>query len=278
MTASTPVDPSRSDAAASDDPSVTREQARAEELELFREYRANGSRRLRNELVERNMGLVEPHIRRFDGRGLALEDLRQVALLAVLKAVERFDPDMGVAFSTFAGRTIDGELKRLLRDRSWSVRPPRRQQEAFLAVRKTEDELIQSLGRSPTVSELAAATGESVDAVLEALEAGGARRAASLDQPSPGGTRTPADRLGAGDPSMGQVEVRVLVTNLLNRLDERERQVIELRFFEDLGQPEIAARLGLSQSYVSRLIRRILASMRDELDDASAVDDLATDI
>lgn len=230
-------------------------------LELFRRYRATGDRALRNDLVERYVGLSEPHVRRFGGRGIPKEDLRQTALLAVLRAVERFDPELGVSFPTFAGRTIEGELKRFLRDRSWAVRPPRRQQEAFLNVRSAEDELVQELGRSPTVAELAQRIGESEDRVLEALEAAGARRADSIDEPTPRGG--PPRAIGSIDADFGGVEVRLLVEGLLSTLDERERAVIELRFFEDLGQPEIAERLGLSQSYVSRLIRRILGSLRE---------------
>jgi RNA polymerase sigma-B factor len=233
-------------------------------LVLFRQYRATSDRGLRNTLVERYVSLAEPHVRRFGGRGIPKEDLRQTALLAVLHAVERFDPEMGVGFPTFAGRTIEGELKRFLRDRSWAVRPPRRQQEAFLNVRSAEDELVQRLGRSPTVAELAVEIGETEDRVLEAIEAAGARRADSLDEPSPRGG--PPRAVRATDNDFADVEVKLLVERLLNTLDDRERQVIELRFFEDLGQPEIAERLGLSQSYVSRLIRRILSALRGSLD------------
>ena len=129
------------------------ESDRSVERDLFVRYRETGDRRVRNQLVERNLRLVEPHLRRFEGRGVPIDDLRQVGLLGVLKAVERFDPDYGVLFATFAARTIDGELKRFLRDRGWSVRPSRRNQEVYLAVRKAEDGLVQSLGRSPTVAE-----------------------------------------------------------------------------------------------------------------------------
>jgi RNA polymerase sigma-B factor len=237
--------------------------------EDFRRYRSTHDRRLRNSLVERNMYLVEPHVRRFQGRGISGEDLRQAGLLAMLRAIDRFDPELGVSFSTFAGRTIEGELKRHLRDRSWSVRPPRRQQELYLLARRSEEELVHTLGRSPTVAEVARAMGESEDTVVEALEAGGARRAASLDQPA---LRTPSpgttlqDQIGDADARFGQVEVRLVVQRLLEALDAREREVIVLRFYEEMGQPEIAQRLGLSQSYVSRLIRRILSSMRTELE------------
>jgi RNA polymerase sigma-B factor len=240
---------------------------RDDERERFREYRATGDRRLRNRLVEDNQQLVEPFVRRFEGRGMPTDDLRQMALLAVLKAVERFDPEMGVAFSTFAGRTIDGELKRFLRDRSWTVRPPRRQQETFLAVRRTQDEMVQALGRAPTIAELAEAVEISEDHVLEALEAGGARHATSIDQPSPTtGAPDPDRLLGGVDASYPQVDVRMLVDGLLEGLDERERAVITLRFYDELGQPEIAERLGLSQSYVSRLIRQVLSTLRAQLD------------
>jgi RNA polymerase sigma-B factor len=242
-------------------------------LDAFRRYRESGDRRLRNELVEQHQGLVEPYVRRYDRKGGAAEDLRQVALIAVLKAVERFDPDMGFAFSTFAGRTIEGELMRHLRDRGWAVRPPRRQQEVYLAVRKAEEALINSNGRSPTIAELARATGESEDGVLAALEAGGARRAGSLDQPLGPGQTEPVALVASVEPGIAHAEIRMLVEQLMAGLDEREQEVIRMRFFDDLGQPEIAEHLGLSQSYVSRLIRRTLESMRQELTGSDRADE-----
>jgi RNA polymerase sigma-B factor len=235
-----------------------------DELELFRRYRQTRSRALRNELVERNMELAEPHVRRYAGKGIADADLRQAALLGMLGAVERFDPEMGVAFATFASRTMDGELKRQLRDKSWLIRPPRRHQEVFLAVRKAEEELEQRLGRSPRVDEIAQAVGESTDAVLEALEAGGARRPDSLDHPDRS-EPTPARGHVGATADLNAVEVKILVRGLLDALEPRERAVVEMRFFEEMPQPEIAERLGLSQSYVSRLIRRVLIAMRDDL-------------
>ena len=246
-----------------------------DELELFRAYRASGSRRLRNQLVERHQALVGPVIRRYDRRGIPTDDLRQVALIAVLKAVERFDPDYGVQFSTFATRTIEGELKRQLRDQGWAVRPPRRQQEVYLALRRAEEDLLQRQGRSPTVAELARATGESEDHILEALEAGGARHASSLDLPAGSDRPEPRALVANAEPGIAHVEVRMLVTQLIEDLDERERAVVRMRFFEDLGQPEIAERLGLSQSYVSRLIRRTLEAMRERLQDADVTGQVA---
>lgn len=235
-----------------------------DELDDFRRYRDTGDRRLRNALVEANLHLVEPYVRRFDKRGIARDDLRQVALLAVLKAVERFDPDFGVAFATFAGRTVEGELKRLLRDKGWAVRPPRRKQEVYLTVRQAEEELAQTLGRSPTIAELARHTDETVDDVLEALEAGGARHASSIDAPQ--GERTDAGTLVDPRAGVGDVELRVLIDGVLESLDERERAVIHMRFYEERSQSEIADELGLSQSFVSRLIRQTLQTARERLD------------
>ncbi len=247
-------------------------------IEAFREYRRTSDRKLRNCLFEQHLHLVEPHVRGLCGRGVAAEDLRQVGLLAMFRALDRFDPDRGASFSTFADRTIRGALKRELRDRSWSVRPPRRQQELYLELRRVEEELVQRNGRSPTVFELAGATGEPECRVIEALEAGAARNATSLDQPiSVSGTSTPMDRMGGNDDRLANLEIRVLVRHLLDTLGDREREVMALRFFEDLGQPEIADRLGLSQSYVSRLISRILRSLHERLlaYDTGAMDDLA---
>jgi RNA polymerase sigma-B factor len=234
-------------------------------LDGFREYRRTGSRRARNELVEANLHLVDPYVRRFDQRGVARDDLRQVAMLAVLKAVERFDPDYGVTFGTFAGRTIEGELKRHLRDRGWAVRPPRRKQEVYLAVRQAEDELTQTLGRAPMIPELARHTGETVDDVLEAIEAGGARHAGSIDAPQ-GPDRSDAGTLVDERAGVGDVELRVLVDEVLDGLGDRERTVIRMRFYEERSQAEIAEELGLSQSFVSRLIRQTLQSARERLD------------
>jgi RNA polymerase sigma-B factor len=240
--------------------------------EAFREFRSTEDLALRNRIVESNTRLAEYHVRRFAGRGIAEDDLRQIASLAIVSAVDRFDPEVGVAFSTFANRTIEGELKRYLRDRSWSVRPPRRAQELHLEIRRAEEELTQLLGRSPTVAEIAVEVRESEDHVLEAMEAGAAHRASSIDQPTGSddgsGTATIADRrLGSVDHGYTDVEQRIIVEELLQGLDERERTILELRFFERLSQEEIAERLGVSQSYLSRLLRRTLLELRARVDD-----------
>lgn len=234
-------------------------------VERFVEYRTTQDRRLRNELVEEHRDLADYFVTRYSRRGVAAEDLRQLALLAIIHAVERFDPEVGVAFSTFASRTIEGELKRYFRDRTWSVRPPRRAQELHLELRRAEDDLGQRLGRPPTVRELAAHLDVSEDHVLEALEAGVAHQAASLDQPAgpdqDGATR--GDRLlTAVEPGYTQVDRRLIVEDLMRGLPERERSILYMRFFENLTQPEIAERVGVSQSYLSRILRKALLDLR----------------
>ena len=238
---------------------------------LFVEYRRTGDRRLRNQLVELHRHLADYHVRRFTRRGVPEEDLRQISLLAVISAVERFDPSLDVAVSTFASRTIEGELKRHLRDRTWIVRPPRRAQELHLALRRADEELGHRLGRAPTIAELAVEVDDTVDHVLEALEAGVAHHPASLDHPQnePSDEARPLSErvLGTAEPGFGQVELREVVADLLEGLPEREREVIRLRFYENLTQPEIAARMGVSQSYLSRIIRRTLVDLRDRIAD-----------
>ncbi len=234
----------------------------------FLEYRRTGDRRLRNQLVEHHRHVADYFVRRYSRRGVPADDLRQLALLATIHAVERFDPEMGVAFSTFASRTIDGELKRYFRDRTWSVRPPRRAQELHLELRRTDEELTHRLRRSPTITELAAALDVSEDHVLEALEAGTAHQATSLDQPAPGdddGAPRGERLLSTTDVGFVGVDQQMVVRDLLAELPERERTIVYLRFFENLTQPEIAERVGVSQSYLSRILRRALLDMRERL-------------
>ncbi|MCC5952532.1 MAG: sigma-70 family RNA polymerase sigma factor [Acidimicrobiia bacterium] len=241
--------------------------ASQDRLELFRRYRASGDRRLRNDLVEANLQLTNTFVRRYSGRGPSRDDVQQQALLALVLAVERFDPEMGVAFSTFASRTIDGELKRHLRDRAWAVRPPRRLQELSLELRKVEEELTHGFGRAPTVVELAEALDASVEDVLAAREATGSRSSSSIDSPTREDGLSVVDTLGSEDASYERVEQREILTALMANLDEREREVLTLRFGAQLGQPQIAERLGLSQSYVSRLISRTVARLREQFED-----------
>jgi RNA polymerase sigma-B factor len=237
---------------------------------MFVEYRASGDRSLRNRLVEEHRDLADYFVKRYSRRGVPADDLRQLALMAIIHAVERFDPDVGVAFSTFASRTIEGELKRYFRDRTWSVRPPRRAQELHLELRRADEELTQKLGRSPTISELATTLDVSEDHVLEAVEAGVAHQAASLDHaPTSDDDSTPrGDRiLAQNETGYLQVDHELIVRELLEELPERERTIVYMRFFENMTQPEIAERVGVSQSYLSRILRKTLLDLRARIAD-----------
>jgi len=246
--------------------------------ELFRLYQATGERKYRNEIVELHRDVAEYYIKRYSRRGVPADDLRQVALLTIVRAVDRFDLAQGVEFSTFASRTIEGELKRYFRDKTWTVRPPRRAQELHLSLRRAEEEMAQQMGRSPTVEELAIQLGETVDHVLEAMEAGVAHQGASLDQPAGGNDSDGAvlaDRvLSHNDAGFAHVDRQLIVREVLETLDERDRRIIELRFFENRTQEEIADIIGVSQSYLSRILRRVLLELREKLD-ADDLDDIA---
>lgn len=223
---------------------------------------ASDERAVRDQLVEDHLRLASHFARRYSGRGLSRDDLEQTARLALVKAAERFDPDRGFAFATFASRSIDGELKRQFRDHSWSVRPPRALQELHLDLRRADEELTHELGRPPRLTELSRRLGVEEEAVLEALEAGAAHHAASLDAPLDESTRTASDQLGGGDPGYERTDGRLLVEDLLATLPEREQEILRLRFFDNLSQEEIADRIGVSQSYLSRLLRRTLLDLR----------------
>ena len=234
----------------------------------FVTYRRTGDIELRNALVEEHTALARAFARRYQRRGVPLDDLEQVAALALVGAVERFDPAVGVRFATFAGRTIDGELKRHFRDRAWAVRVPRRQQDLGLAIRSAVDALSKKLGRSPTVPELAQAVGAEPDEVLAAMEAAQAYRADSIDAPGPSGDGpgSLADQLATSDTAPTAIDNREVVVDLLATLPERERRIVELRFFAELSQREIATEVGMSQMHVSRLLRQALATLRGGLD------------
>jgi RNA polymerase sigma-B factor len=219
---------------------------------------------LRDQLVEAHLGLAEYLARRFGNRGEPLDDLVQVASVGLLKAVDRFDPERGVEFSTYATHTIVGELKRHFRDKGWAVRAPRRMQELYLRLGKIISTLSQDLGRSPTIPELASEAQVSEEEVLEALEAGQAYRFASLDAPSPGDDDgdTLGAHMGEEDPELVDAEHRASLSPLIGQLPPREQKILHYRFFEGLTQSEIAARLGISQMHVSRLLARSLAQLR----------------
>jgi RNA polymerase sigma-B factor len=237
----------------------------------FVEFHETRDRELRNQLVVEHRHLAEYFVKRYSHRGVSPDDLRQLALMSIVHAVDRFDPAMGVAFSTFASRTIEGELKRYFRDRTWSVRPPRRAQELHLEIRQAEEDLSHRLGRSPTVSELAAALAVDEDHVLEAMEAGRAHQAASLDQrvdQDDDRSSTTADRvLAETEPGYVEIDRQLIVRELMEELPERERTIVYMRFFENMTQPEIADKVGVSQSYLSRILRKALLDLRARLTD-----------
>ena len=229
----------------------------------FGEFATSRDPKLRAELIEAHIGLAEYLARRFNNRGEPLDDLVQVASMGLVKAVDRFDPERAVEFSTYATHTIVGELKRHFRDKGWAVRAPRRMQELYLRLGKIVSTLSQEQGRSPTIPELATEAGVSEEEVLEALEAGQAYRFASLDAPSPGDEGdTMGSRLGSDDPNMIDAEHRASLSPLIAKLPEREQSILYLRFYDGLTQSEIADRMGISQMHVSRLLARSLAQLR----------------
>lgn len=241
-----------------------------EPLARFFEYRRTRDRRLRDELISEHLGLAIALARRFAGRGEATDDLEQIATLGLLKAVERFEPERGLAFSTFATPTISGEIKRHFRDRSWSVRVPRGLQELGLRLTATVADLTNELGRSPTVAEIAVRIEVEPEAILEAMEANRAFATQSLDAQLPGDDRTLGDTIGGDEPGLDQIEHEMVVSDLLATLPEREQRILRLRFFDGLTQTEIAAKVGISQMHVSRLLSRSLDALRRGLDPDSA--------
>ncbi len=229
---------------------------------MFVEFARYRDPALRDRLVEDHLGLAHHLARRFAKRGESTDDLVQVASIALIKAVDRFDPEMGVEFSTFATRTIIGELKRHFRDKGWAIRAPRRVQELYLELGPVREQLTHEHGRPPTVPELAARVGASEEAVLEALEAGVSYRTSSIDAPN-AQDGTLAMRLGDADRGFAGVEDHLVLRRSLAELPERERIIIQLRFVEGLTQGEIAIRIGISQMHVSRLLASSLAALRE---------------
>jgi RNA polymerase sigma-B factor len=231
---------------------------------LFRRYQDEQCPRLRRELVERWMPLARQLAAHYRVRDEAYEDLLQVASLGLLKAINGYDPDRGIAFTSYAVPTILGEVRRHFRDRAWSVRVPRALQERALDVEKASLRLTSRLGRAPTVGEIAADIGTTDEEVLEARQAGDAYSATSLESQRGDDPDAPTlgDTLGSEDHGFGVAEARATLHSLLGGLSERDREVLRLRFEEDLTQTEIATRIGVSQMAVSRIIRRSIDRMR----------------
>jgi RNA polymerase sigma-B factor len=242
--------------------------ARETQLLLAR-YRETGDRAARETLVTRFLPLARQLARRYHGANESYEDLVQVANIGLVKAIDRFDPDRGVAFSSYAVPTILGEIKRYFRDSSWAVHVPRGVQERVMRVDRATKQLAGQLGRPPSLKEIAASIGSKPEEVLEAMEASHAYDAVSLDA-SRGGSDsdgdTYADTLGAEDDRFDLVEYNAVIAAALQALPPRDRIVLHLRFSEDLTQSEIASRVGVSQMQVSRVIRRALNRLRSVAD------------
>jgi RNA polymerase sigma-B factor len=238
-----------------------------EDRRLLVRYHEHADPAAREQLVERFLPLARQLARRYQRGGEQLDDLVQVASLGLLKAIDRFDPARETAFSSFAVPTILGELKRHFRDKGWAVRVPRDLQELAVKVDRVAEEMARELGRAPTPAEIAERTGSTLELVLEAREASAAYRAVSLDRPRTDEEEdgdSYADAIGAEDPGFRLAEASATVERLMRVLSEREREVLRLRFEEDLTQSEIGARVGVSQMHVSRLIRQSIARLRDE--------------
>jgi RNA polymerase sigma-B factor len=248
---------------------------------LFLRYHQDGDAQARDQLVERFLPLARQLARRYQRAGEPLDDLMQVASMGLIKAIDRFDPEREIAFSSYAVPTILGEIKRHFRDRTWAVRVPRDLQELTLRVDRAVGQLSEELRRQPSVSELAAAVGADEEQVLEALQAGGAYRAVSIDAPR-GSTgdeesATLAESVGIDEDGFDRAEDRATLANLLATVTPREREVLRMRFEEDMTQAEIGAVIGVSQMQVSRVIRQALSRLRAAAGaDADADDSSAT--
>ena len=226
---------------------------------------------LRDQLVEMHLPLAEYLARRFGNRGELHEDLVQVATIGLIKAIDRFDLERGVAFSTYATPTIVGEIKRHFRDRGWTIRVPRRLQEIQSVINQAVSDLGQELGRSPTVAELAKKVGMTEEEILEGLESANAYSPLSLDAPDPSGeVGAVIEQLGDYDDALDAVVDRETIKPLLEQLDARAKRILLLRFFRNMTQSQIAEELGISQMHVSRLLSRTLADLRKALEERSA--------
>jgi RNA polymerase sigma-B factor len=231
-----------------------------------------GRRAARDRAVELNLGLARYLASRYQGRGIALEDLQQVASMGLVKAVRGFSPERANSFAAYAIPTIRGELRKHFRDAGWTVRPPRRIQELQARVRATEAELVQRLQRSPSVRELAEELDIEIDAVLEATSVDSCFTPWSLDAPvrvENGSATAPAD-LGDWDPDFDSAEARLVLEPAIRGLRSRDRTVLQLRFVEGLTQQEIGDRVGVSQMQVSRILNRVLGELRVSILGAAA--------
>jgi RNA polymerase sigma-B factor len=233
--------------------------------ELLVAYHREGDRRAREQVLVELMPLVRSLAARYAGRGEPLEDLVQVGAVGLIKAVDRFDVSRGVEFTSYGVPTIVGEIRRHFRDKAWAMHVPRRIKELSVRLSRVLDDLTTTLGRSPTIAELAQAAAVDEEDVIDALDAAHAYSTRSIDA-IPGGGDQLAEHLSGADPGYDGVDDRWLLAAGLDALDARERRIVELRFFEEMTQSQIAAELGISQMHVSRLLRNALDLMRGSIE------------
>ncbi len=244
--------------------------AREQDHQLFAQFLALADEdptkaEVRDQLISSHLALVGHVARKFANRGEPLDDLIQVGTIGLIKAIDRFEPEKGFEFSTFAMPTIVGEIKRHFRDKTWAVRVPRRMQELGAAVTKATNELTQQLDRSPSIREIAEHLKVDLDDVVEAINANSAYSTVSLDATFDPDAPSLGDRFGSIDEALEGVEYRESLRPLLLALPEREKDILVMRFFENRSQTEIARTLGISQMHVSRILTNTLTKLRSEL-------------
>jgi len=250
-------------------PGLSDARRRVETARLLARSRASqgeARERYENDVVQLNMGVAGDVARRYRGRGIADEDIDQVAYLGLVKAVRGFDPTRGDDFLSYAVPTLRGEIRRYFRDAGWTVRPPRSVQELQARVTAAEGELCQHLGRTPRASELAVHLDVPLALVMDSLNATGCFSPVSLDAPrSDDEAEAPHERLGELDPAFASTEARLALQPLMGALSPRDRRIIELRYFENRTQAQIGADVGVTQEQVSRLLSGILLKLRRSL-------------
>jgi RNA polymerase sigma-B factor len=244
---------------------LPRREATQRLLALAHDADETGRAAIQDRVVELNMQIAVDVARRYRSRGVAADDLEQVAYLGLVKAVRGFDPDRATDFLSYAVPTIRGEVRRYFRDHGWAVRPPRTVQQAQSRITAVESDLCQELGRAPRPSEIAERLDLSIDLVVEALAANGCFVPTSLDTSAADAEAGIGEKLGDDDPGFDSAEARVALKPLLEHLDRRERIMLEMRFFKGSTQSEIGEVLGITQMQVSRLLSALLARLRDEL-------------
>lgn len=250
---------------------AARAEAQSEFERLFREWKATDDPQIRERLILMHRNLVTYLARRFMDRGELFEDVMQIGLVGLINALDAFDPNRGVKFSTFATPTIAGEIRRYFRDKVSGMRVPRRMQELYSIISNRVEELTQKLGRSPTYTEIAYSLQIEVEEVIETLELSNALEPMSLDD-AVFGDKDPsstflADTIGGPDPALESYEEHAALQMAMSRLTEKERRVLEMAYFDGHSQAEIARRLGVSQMHISRLLRKALTQLRHLLED-----------